>query len=159
MPYTSVWPNFEIGGFAYNSGLKILNALEKSCVQIEPVVREILESPNYTACKNVHKLNLETITPGRLGLKASDAYQGTFFNAAERSGLRLIHSDTPLILRVRYKKQSENRFLYAGMKTINHKGTAYTFVLTVSKTTVWIRAEPLKCDSLLKPDAEFLFQR
>ena len=159
MPYTSSWSKFEIGGFAYNSGLKILDALQKGCVQIEPNVREILESPNYTACKNAHTLNLETITPGHFGLKGSTAYKSTFFNSAISSGLRLIHSDTPLILRVRYKKQSENRFLYAAMETINHKGTSYTFVLTVSKNGVWIRAEPLKYDSLLKPDAEFLFQR
>ena len=159
MPYTSSWKGLEIGGFTYNSGIKILRELEKKNAGIEPNVREILESPNYVACKNVHKLNIGVVTPGSLGFTGV-VYQSTFFNKARSDGWRPIHSDAPLVLRVQYRSQSDNRFLYAGLENpILHKGKAYTFVLTASKCGMWIRVEKFTWDSLWPDHTEFLLQR
>jgi len=158
--YNREWPKFEVGGSNYDSGKKLLREIRLPGVYHEPIIETILNDPDYKACKSPKLYHLCTKAPRDLGFTGL-VYKPEFYSRAEKDGLYLVHSDTPIILRIRYKDQLEKQDIHAAMEPLNVGGREIIFTLTVTcgqnGTMLWIRVIDTKWNAKLKPDDEFLF--
>ncbi len=104
----------EVGG---KTKKELQKELEKGGFRISDYAKSMMENKDFTPSKYVEKADFIRLTVGALGF-LNGATTDQIYQKAEELGLELCPADTGPHLRLAYKDQLNNEYLFIGMKPI-----------------------------------------